>query len=134
MVTYHIPILPQPAAGLERANQVVVTAGKRTLYLGLDTSCTSPKTSHIPIVWWHCFLFHLVCVFYSIVACAVGFPYPLQPGAGSQVPQVAGSTDAIPRFANPVLHRFVYSCATYQYVDVWTVSYTHLTLPTSDLV
>jgi len=122
MVSNNITLQPRPAASFERANQVVVTADKRTFYLGFDIPCTSPKTSHIPIIWRDNLLFHLVSVFYRIVARTVRFADALQPGTSRQVPQVAGSTDAIPRFANPVLHRFVYSCATYQHVDVWSAT------------
>jgi len=79
----------------------------------------TPKASNVSIVHRHSLLHHLMGILDRIVTRPVWFPHSLQPGSGSQVPGVSSATDAIPRPADPKLHRTPYTNTTYQYVDVW---------------
>lgn len=79
----------------------------------------APEPTNISIVHGNTLLSHLMRVLYRIVTRAVRFSHSLEPRTSSQVPGVAGATDAIPRFAHPLLHRTPYTYTPYQYVDVW---------------
>jgi len=79
----------------------------------------TPEAPNIPIVRWYSLLYHLVCILYGIVSCAVRVSHSLKTCPCRQVLGVPGVNDTIPRLANPLLHCFVYPCASYQYVNVW---------------
>jgi len=112
MVSYHVTSLPVPAFGLERANEVIIRALRFTPHHGADIARMTPETPNVSIVGGYNLLSHLVGVFYAIVARPVLGPYSLETRAGCQVTRVARATDAVPRFAHPVLHCFVYPYAT----------------------
>lgn len=119
MIADCITFLPGPVFGVERPDEIVIRTLRFTSHHRLDIARMTPKAPNISIVFWYTLLVHLVCVFYAVVARPIRFADALQTCTCGKVPQVACSTDSIPRFRNPQLHSTPYTRAPYQYMDVW---------------
>ena len=79
----------------------------------------SPEAPDVSICFRDALLLHFMGILDRIVSSAIDRAHTFQPCTGSQVPQVARFTDAIPRLTYPGLHLAPHTSAMHQDVDVW---------------